>query len=106
MTANPFGGRLHHNIGAMLDGSHKVTPGTKGIIDHKRNLVLAGNGGNFLKIWNIEPWISDGFQIDGFGIGVNGCLIIIWLVGSYKLNLNAKPFELNLKLIVGATILK
>jgi hypothetical protein len=33
VTADPFGGRVDDDIGAMVDGSDKVTSSTKGVID-------------------------------------------------------------------------
>ena len=60
MAADPFGGRMHHDVGAELDGLAEVRRG-KGVVDQQRNFRRMCDLGNLGDVEHFEAGIADGF---------------------------------------------
>jgi hypothetical protein len=105
MPANPFGSRLHYNVGAEINRPAQVACATKGVVYDQGQVVLFGNGSNFFKIRNRKCRIADRLYINGFRFRINFCVKTFRLVQVDKSCFYPKAFEANLKLVIGASIL-
>jgi hypothetical protein len=63
VTADPFGGRFHHDIGPLFDRATEIAAAAEGIIDDQGNAVLVGDMGQGGKIGNIKSGIADRLYI-------------------------------------------
>ena len=59
VPAEPFGGRVHDDVGAMLDRAAEIGRG-KGVVDQERNAGRMRDLRNPGNIEHLEAWIADG----------------------------------------------
>lgn len=43
MASNPLGGRVNDDVGAVVDGTDKVSAGSEGVVDDEGDLVVMSN---------------------------------------------------------------
>ena len=73
VAADELGGRVDHDVCAVLDGADQVR-GAEGVVDDQRQAVLVGNGGDGINVGDIAVGVAQGLQIDGLGVGLDGVL--------------------------------
>ena len=93
VTTDPLGSRVHNNIGTVLDGANKVSTGTESIVDNQRNPRIVCNLGDGSDVVNKVLGVGDRLDVDGLGLGVNGSLVVLGLLGLDKLGGDAKTGE-------------
>ena len=76
MAADEFGCGMNNDVCAVLDRTNEVWS-CEGIIDNQRNLVLMCNFCKCFDIDNIRVRISEGLDVDGFCVLLNGCANLI-----------------------------
>ena len=76
MAADEFGCGMNNDVCAVLDRTNEVWS-CEGIIDNQRNLVLMCNFCKCFDIYNIGVRISEGLDVDGFCVLLNGCADLI-----------------------------
>ena len=76
MAADEFGCGMNNDVCAVLDRTNEVWS-CEGIIDNQRNLVLMCNFCKCFDIDNIRVRISEGLDVDGFCVLLNGCADLI-----------------------------
>ena len=104
MTADPFGGRRHHDVGAVFDRPYQVTAGAERIVDDQRNAVVVGDRGNGFEVRHVETGIADRLHIKRLGIFIDGAAETFRIVPVDELDTDAEPRQRHLELIVGAAI--
>ena len=88
----------------MLDGLCEVSAGSESIVYDQWQVMFLGKGCKLLEIRNVQPGVSDGFNIDGLCLLINQFLKIQRIISFCKPGFNAKPFEGDLELVIGSTI--
>ncbi|KAB8760612.1 hypothetical protein FH972_026604 [Carpinus fangiana] len=104
VAANPLGGRVDDNVGAVVDGAHKVAAGAKGVVDDDGHAVLVGDGGNLLKVGHVVARVADALEVDGLGLVVDELGKVVGVVAVDKLGLDAEARQEDLELVVGAAV--
>jgi hypothetical protein len=95
---------VHNDVGAVLDGADVVAACAEGVVDDDGDAGLVGDGRNLFKVRDVVFGVADRFEVDGFGLVVNGGLEVFWLVAVYELGLDAQAREEDLELVVCASI--
>ena len=67
MTAQEFGGRVHHHIDAMLDGSNQVGS-AEGIVDNKEDAMTVSDFCHTLQVGDITIRIAESLAIHHLGV--------------------------------------
>ncbi|MGY4500494.1 hypothetical protein ACVWYH_004425 [Bradyrhizobium sp. GM24.11] len=67
MAADPFGRRMHDDVGAELDRSAEIGRG-KGVVDQQRNFCVMRDRGDLRDIQHFEPGIADRLADEEFRI--------------------------------------
>ena len=83
MAADKLGGRVHHDVCAVLDGTDEVR-GAEGVINDQRQAVLVGDGCNGVDIRDVAVGVAQRFQIHSLGIGLDGCFHLCKVVGIHE----------------------
>lgn len=65
MSANPFGGAVHDDIGAPIEWIAQIAAGAEGIVDYQRHIVAMSDSGKTLKVGYIARRITHRFGIHG-----------------------------------------
>ncbi|EPY20247.1 hypothetical protein AGDE_14776 [Angomonas deanei] len=73
MTPNVLGGGVHNHVDAVVLELDEVG-GTEGVVDHYRDTVLVGDGGDALNVRDVDTGVTDGLEEDGLGLVVDGLL--------------------------------
>ena len=89
MAADKLGGRVHHDVCAVLDGTDEVR-GAEGVVNDQRQTVLVGDGCNGVDIRDVAVGVAQRFQIDSLGIGLDGCFHLCKVVGIHKGGVDAE----------------
>jgi hypothetical protein len=89
MAAQPFGQRVHHDVGAMLDGAQQVRR-RKGGIDDEWKSVLVRDLGHRAYVGEIEHRVADGLDEDGAGLFVDGLGEVLGILGIHQVHLDAQ----------------
>ena len=103
VAAQKLGGRVDHDIGAVLDGPAKVRRG-HGVVDHQRHAGFVSDGGDLLDIEHVHPRIGDGLAIDRARLGRDGLAEILRVVRLHELHVDADAAEAHVELRVGAAV--
>ncbi len=103
MTADKLGGRMHHDIGAMFDGTAQVRR-RKRVVDHQRQIVFVRNRRHRFNVEHVHPWVTDGFPIQHPGLRRNGAPEVLRIVGIDESGLDAEAPETHVELRIGAAI--
>ena len=98
-----LGGRVDHDVCAVLDGTYQVRS-AKGVVNDQRQAVLVGNGGNGINVGDIAVGVAQGLQIDGLGVGLDGVLHLGQVMGVDKGGGDAKLGQGVLQQIVAAAV--
>ena len=104
VAADPFGGRMHDDVGAVLDGAHKVAAGAKSVVYDDGDAGFVGDGGDLFKVGDVVFGVADGFEVYGFCVFVNGGFEVFGLVAVYELGLDAEAGECDFELVVCAAV--
>ena len=89
MAADKLGGRVHHDVCAVLDGTDEVR-GAEGVINDQRQAVLVGDGCNGVDIRDVAVGVAQRFQIHSLGIGLDGCFHLCKVVGIHEGGVDAE----------------
>ena len=103
MAADELGGRVDHDVCAVLDGADQVR-GAEGVVDDQRQAVLVGNGGNGINVGDIAVGVAQGLQIDGLGVGLDGVLHLGQIVSVDKGGGHAELGQGVLQQVVAAAV--
>ncbi|CAI8438051.1 MAG: Uncharacterised protein [Cyanobium sp. ARS6] len=106
VATDPFGCTLHNHVRTMLDRSQQGTAGSERVVHDQRDATLPGQGGESLEIRDVEAWVAHGFHVDGLGAVIDLCSKTGDVITFGESNVDPKPGELNLELVVGASIEK
>ena len=71
VAANPFGQRIHDDIGAKLDGLAQIRRGER-IVDQERQARFMGDFGGTRDIEHLQPRIADGLGDQEPRVGLDG----------------------------------
>lgn len=123
MTTNPFSSRMYDDIGAMFDGSKKITSRAEGIVDlnhstesarsivhprcrshHQGNSSFMSHFGYRLQVRDVVFGIPNALHIDGFGLVINGLEELFGIITVDELGSDPKTWHEHLELVVGATV--
>ena len=103
VAADELGGRVHHDVCAVLDGTDEVRS-AEGIVNDQRQAVLVGYGGNGVDIRDIAVGVAQSFQIDGLGVGLDGILHLSQIVCVHKGGGDAELGQGVLQQVVAAAV--
>lgn len=104
VAADPLGGRVDDNVGAVLDRLAEVAAGTEGVVDNDGDALLVGGLGDGLKVGDVEAGVADRLEVDGLGLVVDGGGDVRGVVASNELGRDAETGEDDLELVVGAAV--
>jgi len=62
-TSNPLRGRVHNNICAMVDRSHKIPARTKGIVNDNWDTGLMRNLSDLLEVRHMVLWVANTLEL-------------------------------------------
>lgn len=88
----------------MLNGADQVSTSTEGVVDNERDATGVADLGDLLKIRDVVARVSDGLDVDGLGLLVDGGSDILRLVTVDELGLDSQAREHDLELVVGTAI--
>ena len=63
MAADELGGRLHHDVRAVLQRTEQIRRG-EGVVDDHRQMVLMGDGGDGFEVRQVGVRVAEGLEID------------------------------------------
>ena len=104
MAANPFGCRVHHDVGTVVDGVEEVAAHGKGVVDNKGHPVGLCHSSNGGKVWHAELWVWDCLDEDGLRVAINVGSKGSRVVGIDKARLDAETWQQHFELVVGAAV--
>lgn len=104
VAADPLGGRVDNNVGAVLDGLAEVAAGTKGVVDNDGDALLVRGLGDRLKVGDVEARVADRLEVDGLGLVVDRGGNVLGLVAGDELGRDAEAGQDDLELVVGAAV--
>ena len=70
MSADPLGGAVQNDVGAMVDRPREN--GGKGVVHYQRHVEIVHQFRQRREIRNVERGIADGFDVHGLGVLVDG----------------------------------
>ena len=103
MAADEFGCGMNNDVCAILDRTNEVWS-CEGIIDNQRNLVLMCNFCKCFDIDNIRVRVSEGLDIDGFCVLLNGCANLIQIEYINKCGADAVLWKGVCQQVVGTAV--
>ena len=83
MSAHELGGRVDHDVGAVLDGAQQVRRGERGVHD-ERQAVAMGNLGPALEVKHVGVGVAERLGIEELGVGLDGGLNSGEVVGTHE----------------------
>lgn len=104
VTAYPFRGRVHDDVGAVLDGAYEVAACAEGVVYDDGDAGCVGDFGDLLKVWDVVFGVADGFDVDCFGVVVDGGLEVFGLVTVDELCFDTETWEGYFELVVCAAV--
>ena len=103
MAADEFGCGMNNDVCAVLDRTNEVWS-CEGIIDNQRNFVLMCNFCKCFDIDNIRVRVSEGLDVDGFCVLLNGCANLIQIKYINKCGADAVLRKGVCQQVVGTTV--
>ncbi|CDZ89285.1 hypothetical protein RHRU231_470133 [Rhodococcus ruber] len=104
VAAEVFGGRVHDDVGAVLEGADQVGGGD-GVVDDQRQGVLVGDGGDAGDVEEVVFGVGDGFAVEGAGGGADGGAPLVEVVGVVdEGDLDAEAGQGVVQQVVGAAV--
>jgi hypothetical protein len=121
VAADPLGGRVDDDVGAVLNGADKVAASTEGVVDLRRRSVDIlggqmgrthdqgdalgvgdlGNGGN---VGDVVLGVANALDVHGLGLVVDGSLDVLDAITVDELGVDAEAGQEDLELVVGAAV--
>ena len=89
VAADKLGGRVDHDVRAVLDGTDQVGS-AEGVVNYQGQAVLMGDFGNGVDIGDIAVGVAQGLEVDGLGVLLNGALDFRKVVRIHKGGGNAE----------------
>ena len=83
VSTHELGGRMHHDVGAVLDGAQQVRRGERGVHD-ERQAVTMGNLGPTLEVKHVGVGVAERLGIEQLGVGLDGGLNSGEVVGAHE----------------------
>ena len=96
-------GRVHHNVGSVLQRTDEVGR-AEGVVDNHGNAVAVGYLGRALNIGDVGVGVAQGFDEHQLGVGLDGGLQGIVIVGGDKRGGDAVFRQGVLQQVIGAAI--
>ncbi|HMN30062.1 MAG TPA: hypothetical protein PKE45_18055 [Caldilineaceae bacterium] len=103
MPAHKLGGAVHHDVCAVLKGSAQVGR-SKGVVDHDRDIVRLGDGGDFRKGKNGNIGVAQRLTVEDLGIGPDRLGEVLGVGRVDKGDLNAEAWKGVVKLVIGGAV--
>ena len=104
VAADPLGGGLDDDVGAVPEGLAHVPAAAEGVVADERDAVLGRDGLERAEVRDGEAGVTDGLHVEGLGVGVDEGLERRGLVVLGELDVDAEPGEGHLELVVGAAV--
>lgn len=104
MPADPLGGRVHDDVGAMVNRTDEVAACAKGVVHNERDARVVGDFGNGLEVGDVVARVADALDVHGLGVVVDGGGNVLGLVAVDEFGLDAQPGEKYFELVVGAAV--
>ena len=98
-----LGGRVDHDVGAVLDGPAQVRRG-HGVVDDQRHAGLMRDGRHLFDVEHVHTRVGDGLAVKGAGLGSDGLAEVFRIVRLYELHVDAQAAEADIELRVGAAV--
>ena len=103
VSADELGGRMHHDVGAVLDGPAEIGRG-EGVVDDQRQVVLVRDRGDGGDVEHVHARVADGLAVEHAGARRDGAAEIFGIVGIDEGGLDAEAAEADVELRVGAAV--
>ncbi len=103
MAADELGGRVHHDVGAVLDGSAQVGRGERGV-DHERQPVGMRHVGQRRNVGDGARRVPDDLRVDQLGPGRDRRRVIVDVVGGHERRGDPQTPQGHVELGVGASV--
>ena len=103
MAADELGGGVNNNVSAVLNGADQVR-GAEGVVDDQGQAVLVGNLGNGVNVGNVRVGVTQGLQVDGAGVLLDGVLDLGQVMGVDKGGGHAESGQGVLQQVGGAAV--
>ena len=103
MPADPLGGAVDHDVGAVLDRACERR-GAKGVVHHQRDARRVCDGREGLEVGHVEPGIPDGLDVEEPGALIDCRAHLVEVVDVHELRPDAPLGEGVLEEVVGAAI--
>ena len=103
VPAQELGGRVHHDIRAVLDGPAEIGRG-QGVVDHQRHAGFMRDGRDLLDIQHVHARIGDGFGVESARSRRDGAAEVLGIVGFDESGVDPEAAEADVELRVGAAV--
>lgn len=104
MSTDPFGTAMCHNVGTHLEGSRKIAPHAKRIVNDQRDPMAVRNFCNGSNVRHTVFRVGDRLDVDGASVLINGLVNLRRVVSMYPFDVNLELLHVYPELIVGATV--
>ena len=104
MAADPFGGAVDDDVGAVVDGAAEVAAGAEGVVDDEGDAGVVGDLGQGDEVGDRVLGVADGLDEDGLGLVVDGGREVGGVVAGHEFSGYAQAGEEHLELVVGTAV--
>jgi hypothetical protein len=88
----------------VVDGPHEVAAGAEGVVYDDGDAGFVSDGGDLLEVGDVVLWVADGFDVDGFGLFVDGSFEVFGVIAVDEFGRDAEAGEGDLELVVCAAV--
>ena len=103
VAADELGGRVHHDVGAVLDGAAQIRRRER-VVDHQRQVVFVRDGRDGFDVEHVHARVADGLAVERAGARSDGAAEILGIVRIDEGRLDAQAAEADVELRVGAAV--
>ena len=103
VAAQELGGRVHHDVGAVLEGPDQVR-GREGGVHHQRQAMLVGDVGHRSDVENLDAGIAERLGEHEAGVGADGGRELVGLAGVHERGGNAEAGQGQVEHVVGSAV--
>ncbi len=103
MTAEELGGRVHHDVGSVLERTDEIRRGD-GVVDHERHAGLMGDTGDHLDVEDRVLRVADRLAVEQLGVRSNRSLPRLGVVGVDERGLDPVLRKRVVEQVVGAAV--
>ena len=103
VTADELGTGSNHDIGSVFEGPEQVRGGQGGIDDHG-DAGFVGDGGDGFEVGHVTPRVTQGFEVDGAGIVIDGFAEVFGIALIDEFGLDAVLGERVVEQVIGSAI--